>query len=325
MIIKYLSFRKLKQLFLLWLSYHLSYIFKIRFRWGKYIALAIEPTNSCNLSCAECPTGTNDLTRPFGQFSIDSFKSILDEKAKDLIYLNFYFQGEPFLNRKTTQLIKLASEQNIFTSTSTNAQLITQELANEIVSSGLNRIIISIDGTTQEVYEKYRKGGQLSKVLKATEYLIAAKEEFNSSLKIVFQFLVFKHNEHQIEDIKKLGRRLLVDKIEIKSAQVYNYQDSDNITSIDRYSRYRKDKSGKYQIKSKLRNKCWRMWHSTVITQDLKLVPCCFDKNADYTIGDYKKNSINEIEKNTGYKKFRQNISDRRSQLSMCRNCTEGL
>ena len=325
MIFKYLSYRKIKNLVLLWSSYHLSYFLKQNFRWGNYISLSIEPTNSCNLSCPECPTGTNNLTRKLGLFSIDAFKTMIETNAQNLIYLNFYFQGEPFLNKQTTQLIEIASQQNIYTSSSTNAQLIDKELANKIVSSGLNRIIISIDGSTQEIYEKYRKGGRLNLVIEATKNLLAAKREQKSDLKVIFQFLVFRHNEHQIEEIKQLGSSLGVDKVEIKSAQIYNFENSDNIPRNSRYSRYKRNKEGKYEIKSKLRNKCWRMWHSAVVTQDLQVVPCCFDKDADNTIGNLNQNTIQEIEVSSKYKKFRQHITDGKSSISICNNCTEGL
>ncbi len=326
MLLKYITFRKIKLFFLLYLSYHLSYFIKKDFRWGRYIALSIEPTNSCNLSCTECPTGTNGLTRQKGNFSTTAFKKLIDQKAKDLIYLNFYFQGEPFLNKNILEMIKLASQKNIYTSTSTNAQLIDKELAKNIVDSGLNRIIISIDGTSQEIYEKYRIGGQLEKVINASKFLIEAKKDSKkNNLKIVFQFLVFKHNEHQIHKIKKLGHDIGIDKVEIKSAQIYNFKNSTNITSITQFSRYKKDSNGFYLIKSKLKHKCWRMWHSGVITQDQNLVPCCFDKDADYTIGNLNSNSISVIERSSLYKKFRQNISSERSSIPMCQNCSEGL
>lgn len=327
MIFKYLSFRKLKHLTLLKLSYHLSYLLKRNFRWGKSIALSIEPTNACNLSCIECPTGTNSLKRDIGRFPMPALDLLLNEKANDLIYLNFYFQGEPFIRKDLALMISKASKRRIYTSVSTNAQLIDKNLALEIVKSGLNRIIISIDGTTQDVYETYRRGGKLEKVLRATNFLNEAKKELKSNnLKIVFQFLVFKHNEHQLEDIKQLAVEYKVDKLEIKSAQIYNYKtQAKNITSINRYSRYEKGINGMFKIKSNLPHRCWRMWHSMVITQDLKLVPCCFDKDAEFILGQFKENSIKNIEEGSIYKKFRQNISDGRSSIPMCQNCSEGL
>ncbi len=326
MLLKQITFRKVRLLVLLYISYSLSYFLKKDFRWGSFVALSIEPTNSCNLSCAECPTGTNGLTRAKGNFTLESFQELIKQKAKDLIYLNFYFQGEPFLNKNIIEMIKLASQQNIYTSTSTNAQLIDRKTAEDIVESGLNRIIISIDGTSQSVYEKYRIGGQLDKVVEASKFLIDAKKySKKTNLKIVFQFLVFKHNEHQIKDIKKLANDLGIDKVEIKSAQIYNFQDSTNITSIEHFSRYKKDKDGVYKIKSRLSHKCWRMWHSTVITQDLNVVPCCFDKDADYIIGNLNSDSISEIDSSLIYKKFRLKISSGRSSIPMCQNCSEGL
>lgn len=327
MIIKYLSYRKLKHLTLLKLSYHLSYLLKRNFRWGKIIALSIEPTNACNLSCIECPTGTSSLKRELGSFPMSALDKLLNEKAKDLIYLNFYFQGEPFIRKNLPQMISKASERKIYTSVSTNAQLIDKNLALEIVKSGLNRIIISIDGATQEVYEKYRRGGKLEKVLEATRFLNEAKYELKQSkLKIEFQFLVFKHNEHQLLDIKKLALEYKINKLEIKSAQIYDYQKQpENITTISRYSRYKIGINGIFTIKSDLQHRCWRMWHSLVITQDLNVVPCCFDKDAEFILGQFKENSINEIEESSINKKFRQDISDGRSSIPMCQNCSEGL
>ena len=57
------------------------------------------------------------------------------------------------------------------------------------------------------------------------------------------------------------------------------------IPTIDKYSRYRKDKNGKMQIKSGLSNHCWRLWHANVITWDGLVVPCCFDKDAHAPAG----------------------------------------
>ena len=324
---KFLTLRKIKLLIQLWVTYHLSYFFKKDIRKGRYVALSIEPTNICNLSCLECPTGTDSLNRKKGCFSLEAFNRLLLEKAKDLIYMNFYFQGEPFLNKNLVKMIQMASEKKIYTSLSTNAQLIDRTMAQEIVTSGLNRIILSIDGTTQEVYEKYRRGGKLDLVIKASRYLLEARAlSAKKYPKIVFQFLVFKHNEHQIDDIKKMARKMKVDKLEIKTAQIYNFQTStEGIPTIDKYARYRKGLDGRYTIKSKLPNKCWRMWHSAVITQDLDVVPCCYDKDASHCLGNLTEHSITKIERDEKYKTFRQKILNERSSVAICNNCSEGL
>ena len=326
-LIKYLSFRKIRLSLLLLISYYISYFLKKNIRWGRYVALSVEPSNRCNLSCPECPTGTQSLSRGKGELSLKDLKKILESKSKDLLYLNFYFQGEPFLNRKLTDMVRMASDEGIYTSVSTNAQQIDRIEAKKIVESGLNRIIISIDGTTQDVYEKYRVGGRLDSVIQAAKNIILEKKNSRSLFpKVVFQFLVFKHNEHQIADIKQLAKQIGVDKVEIKTAQIYNFQtNTSSIPSIDKYSRYKKDDKGVYRIKNKMPNKCWRMWHSAVITQDLDLLPCCYDKDASYKLGNLNKKSFLEIESGREYEKFRKEIAKRRSSISICRNCGEHL
>ena len=93
------------------------------------------------------------------------FKDTIDQLHKDLWYLVFYFQGEPYLNPSFLDMVKYASQKKVYTATSTNAHYLNDENAKRTIESGLDRLIISIDGTTQEVYQQYRVGGQLHKVI----------------------------------------------------------------------------------------------------------------------------------------------------------------
>ena len=93
----------------------------------------------------------------------DFFTKTIDDIHKELLYLIFYFQGEPYLNPDFLKMVKYASDKNIYTATSTNAHYLNDEAAKKTVESGLDRLIISIDGTTQEVYQQYRVGGNLEK------------------------------------------------------------------------------------------------------------------------------------------------------------------
>ena len=145
---------------------------------------------------------------------MDLFRKMTDEMKSHVAYMNFYFQGEPFLHPRLTEMIRYAHEQNIYTSTSTNAHYLDAEMAKRVVESGLDRMIISIDGTTQETYQAYRVGGTLSKVIEGTKNIIAAKKKMKSRTpEIVFQFLVVKPNEHQVEDVKRLATELGVDDV----------------------------------------------------------------------------------------------------------------
>lgn len=257
----------------------------------------------------------------------DFFTKTIDEIHKDLLYLIFYFQGEPYLNPAFLDMVKYASGKKIYTATSTNAHYLSNDNARKTVESGLDRLIISIDGTSQEVYQQYRRGGKLDKVIEGAQNIVKWKKELGSKKPfVVFQFLVVKPNEHQMEEAKQLAKETGVDDIWFKTAQVYDYENDPNnlIPSIDKYSRYRKDKKGNHQLKNKLDNHCWKLWHANVITWDGLVVPCCFDKDAMHRLGNLQMQSFKEIWRNDNYKQFRRELMTSRKNIDICANCSEG-
>jgi radical SAM protein with 4Fe4S-binding SPASM domain len=293
---------------------------------GLPISISVEPTTACNLRCPECPSGLRSFTRPTGRLQIPVFEKIINELHESLFYLIFYFQGEPYLHPQLLEMIKYAASKKIYTATSTNAHFLTDEIARQTVLSGLDRMIISIDGATQATYEAYRKEGELTKVLEGTANMVKWKKQLKSRTPhIVWQFLVVKPNEHEIGDIKKLAREYGVDKVAFKTAQIYDYENGNElIPSQDKYSRYKMNKSGKYSVKNAALDECWKMWHSCVITWDGKVVPCCFDKDAQHELGNVTDQSFEEIWNSNRYRAFRSQLFDSRNQIEMCKNCTEG-
>lgn len=294
--------------------------------WGKPIALSVEPTTACNLGCPECPSGLKQFTRNTGNLKENLNKKIIDEASKYATYINFYFQGEPFINPKFLDMVSYANEKKMFTSTSTNAHFLTDSVAKKTVESGLDRLIVSIDGITQEVYEQYRIHGDLSKVIEGTKNILKWKKELKSATPhVIFQFLVVKPNEHQIEGIKQLANELGVDEIRFKTAQVYDYKNGNSLMpTIEKYSRYKKNTDGTFSLKNKLVNQCWRMWHSCVITWDGLVVPCCFDKDATHRLGNLQEAKLEDIWSNKNYNNFRAAILKSRSEIDICKNCSEG-
>lgn len=325
-LLKKFSLRKLWNAIKVWISYHLSKRTSLKAHYGKPISISIEPTTSCNLRCPECPSGLRQFTRPIGMLEPLFFKKTIDELYKELIYLTFYFQGEPYLNPNFLDMVKYASKKKIYTSTSTNAHYLNEEQAEKTVLSGLDRLIISIDGTTQEVYEQYRVGGQLDKVIEGTKNIIRAKKKLSSRTPhVVFQFLVVKPNEHQLKDVEELAQELGVDEVLFKTAQVYDYEHGNPLIPVnEKYSRYKKLSTGTYVIKNELLNQCWRMWSACVITWDGVVVPCCFDKDAKHQLGDLKKDPFQNIWGSTKYQDFRNSILRSRKEIDICKNCSEG-
>ncbi|MFZ4785551.1 MAG: radical SAM/SPASM domain-containing protein [Flavobacteriales bacterium] len=313
-------------LLILHLTFLHARITKKPFALGKPMSISIEPTTACNLGCPECPSGLQQFTRPTGNLKPDKFRSWLDQISDHCFYINFYFQGEPFIHQHIFDMIAYASQKKMYTSTSTNGHFLSPTNAERIVNSGLDRLIISIDGTTQEVYEQYRVHGKLDLVLEGTKNMIAAKRKLNSQTPhVIFQFLVVKPNEHQINDVYALAKTLGVDEVRLKTAQIYHpTPDHPLIPKQSRYSRYKSTREGKMVLKNEMLNNCFRMWTSSVITWDGKIVPCCFDKDAKHQLGDLQEKTFEEIWRSSKYKSFRTNVFTHRESIDICANCSEG-
>ena len=321
-----ITWRRLANVVLVLFSFYISRLRRRPLQWGLPLTLSIEPTTACNLRCPECPSGLRAFTRPTGNLRPDFFRAVIDELHRDLIYLIFYFQGEPYINPGFLEMVRYAHNRHLYTITSTNGHFLNRENARRTVESGLDRLIISVDGTTQEVYEKYRRMGDLEVVLQGARNVVYWKRKLKSKTPhIIFQFLVVRPNEHQISDLYDLAGQIGIDEVKLKSAQVYDYRKGHPlIPEDDRYSRYTLQADGTYRTKNRLLNHCWKLWHSCVVTWDGIVVPCCFDKDARHRLGDLKENTFRDLWHGPAFLRFRSQVLKGRDQIDICSNCTEG-
>jgi radical SAM protein with 4Fe4S-binding SPASM domain len=325
-IINHLSVARFWNLIVLKISFWTSRLTGKPVLLGNPFSLSIEPTTACNLGCPECPSGLKQFTRPTGKIDLALHQEMLTQLKKSVVYINYYFQGEPFLHPQFLDLIRQAKKAKIYTATSTNAHFIDYKKAEEIIQSGLDRLIISVDGLTQETYEQYRVHGKLEKVLEASNYLVEAKNKLKSKTPhLIFQFLAVRPNEHEIPHVFELAKEIGIDEVRIKTAQLYDFKNGNKLMPENqKYSRYYKQKDGTYKLKGNPGNHCWRMWSGSVLTWDGKVVPCCFDKDAKHVLGTIQEISFNEIWSSEKYKAFRKAVLKNRQEIDICKNCSEG-
>jgi len=307
-------------------SFVLSAITKKNIVWGLPSIVNIEPTNICNLRCPLCITGSGKMQRPRGKMDFDDYKKFIDTVAGHVIYITLYHQGEPYLHSRFNDMVAYAKQYGLYVSTSSNAHYFNPESAEAVVKSGLDSMIISLDGITQESYARYRVGGTLSVVLDGIRHVVAAKKRLDSKTPYLFaQFLVMKHNEHEIEEMKKLCTSLGLDRLLIKTTQVMSVEEAQEwLPENEKYSRYTVDE--KKLIVKQGTGACPRLWLTTLIDWDGHIVPCCFDKNGDYTMGHFaEKDDIFDTWKSDRYQRFRQQILKNRDAIDICRNCNYGI
>ncbi len=320
-LLQIISLKKIYNFIRLEIDFLLSKLFH-RIIYHSYpYSIAVEPTNHCQLQCPECPVGNKNSTRPKGNIDFEHFKSLIDTTKNTIFNLSLYFQGEPFLNKNIFEYIEYASQKKIFVNTSTNAQCIDELTAEKIVLSGLHYIIVSMDGYSQESYSAYRQGGQFEKVINALQYIYTAKKKFKSIFPIVeVQCLLLSTTENHRKKIISLAKKHGANRIQFKTAQFYNLT-SPLMPQNAKNSRYKLNSNGIYQHKSPHKGLCHRAWTSVVITYDNQILPCCFDKNASFSYGNFNENKWKNLSTNPKFIHFMQCLMRNKSTFSMCKNC----
>ena len=262
---RYFTWRKLLNFFLIETQLNLG-ITRVR---GYPFEWEVDTTNICQLKCPLCHTGLDNVNRMKGVMHFDTFKKTVDEIKGHTIWLSLYSWGEPLLNKQLPRFIRYAHQSRIATVISTNLSLkLTPEKVEELVRSGLDIMIVSLDGVTQEVYEKYRVRGKLDLVLENIKLIAEKKRELGTrDPYIEWQFIVMKQNEHQIPEARRLARELGVDQIIFKKVDFPH-----GIGTQEMAEKWQPVNTLEFRRDSPLDKpyneggaRCWKLWRSGVV------------------------------------------------------------
>jgi len=307
-------------------SYALSHVLRMPIVWGRPVSVMIEPISRCNLQCPLCPIGARQLKRELGAMTLENFVRILDNLGRQVRTLALWNQGEPTINNQLPEMIRAAQDRRIYTMIATNGNLLHQrDLIERLIQSGLDEIIFSIDGLTQETYQVYRVGGNLDVVVENLRTLRRRRDELGRKKpRIVMQWLPMKHNEHEIPKLRGTAMHWGADKVEIKTAQVYGEAQAKTfLPEAEELRRYER-KGARWETKRRCQS-CQRLWFSVMVDWNGNVVPCCFDKDEDFKMGNALAEDFGAIWRGAAYQRFRTKLIRHGRLEEMCRNCTEGL
>jgi len=267
------------------------------------------------------------MERNTGKMTLSTFQTIIDKIGDDICFLLVYHQGEPLMNKNFYDFVRLAKQKNIYVTTSTNGHYFTPKNVGELIDCGLDSMIVSMDGSTQESYEKYRVGGTLVRVIEGTRLLMQEKKKRRSRTpNVALQFLVMKHNESEIAAMRQLAKDIGVDRFLVKNIEVRSIGEANKwLPQNPAFRRYNFDGST-LRVKNDDQKYCSRPWASTLINWEGTIVPCCFDKNAHFPMGNIR-DSVHfaDIWFNGSYSAFRNKMLADRNQIEICRNCNQGF
>ena len=282
----------------------------------------IEPTNACNLRCPLCPT--SELKRIKGFLPLENFKKIVDD-IPALKSINFGWSGEPLLNKDIFKMVKYASSKGIETGISTNTIFLNQYI-DEALNSGLDDLIVCLDGASKETHEKYRIGSDFESIKNNIQEFCQEKKRRNfKKPRVTLQCLLTKYNEHEVPVIIELAKNLGVNSLDLKTlslgsgvALTEKIKRAKEFLPSDKYSRYEL-KDGKTILKSKPKLCSWL--RQSVILWNGDVTSCCYDFEGDLKIGNvFKDGGFKKVWKGEKYKKYRRKII--RREFDLCKNCS---
>jgi radical SAM protein with 4Fe4S-binding SPASM domain len=291
--------------------------------------LTIDIGNVCNLKCPLCPTGRNDKSAARGLMKFEEFKKVIDELGDYLTNLELYNWGEPLLNKDLVDMIRYAKNRNIPVCISTNLTILDKKMAEDLISTYIDKIFISCDGASPETYSKYRIGGDFHQVISNISQLVEAKRKLNNRYtRLIFLCHVFKHNEHEIGKIEELAKRIGVElrinrmrtdmgKEIFEKMEDSLERDKDWIPENPKYCAFDLEKKRE-------KMKCNQLWKTAVINWDGSVLPCCAVYGERYAFGNVFEEPFSSIWNNEKYRLARQEVRNKiKESPTICHICKE--
>jgi MoaA/NifB/PqqE/SkfB family radical SAM enzyme len=279
----------------------------------------IEPTNICNLHCPLCSTGIEAKTRTKGIMTFENFKNLIDEIKETTLQLALQNWGEPTLVKEIPKMVKYAADAGIFTHLSSNfSTKMSDNYLNDLITSGLGRLVTDVDGTSQDVYEQYRQGGSLELVIKNIKKAVAIKKQLNLKFPLIqAKMLVTKKNEHQIDEFKKLASELQVDEIEVGNIQLDPKSASEEWLPKNNEYVY-----STYQGEERT-NQCHWPWSGIVINWEGGVAPCSIVDDPGSDFGNVLNEGIWNVWNNDFYASARSTWKKdaKRTITTICNIC----
>ncbi len=318
-----------------WLLVEASVYVKPDRPWGWPTHLQIEPSSLCNLRCTLCPVTTGlDRQGPPGNMDIEQYKRLLDEIGDYLFLIIMWDWGEPFVNPNIYDMIAYAENKGISVVSSSNGHAFArQENARRLVETGIDSIIVAVDGVDQESYEHYRQGGRLDTVLQGIRNLVAEKAALASTTPLInMRTVVSSRNESQIPQLIELGKSLGVDVVSFKTLNPhYEAAGTRDVEAEKEFRNKFLPKNGRYLRfeyagegleRIKRIPPCKNLWIIATIHQDGKVISCTFDHDETIPLGDLNQSSFRDVWTGESYRRLRHQFRRDWQQIQICRDCS---
>ena len=300
--------------------------------WGWPTHLQVEPTNHCNLRCGLCPV-TDGMDRPSGFMDEGVFSKVIDEIGDYVFLLMLWDWGEPLLHRSLCDMIAYARRKGIKVLSSTNGHGLDRAGgAERLVRSGLDALVVAVDGISQETYRQYRDRGDLATVVRGVRLLVETKRRLGSPTPLVnLRFVVMRHNEQELPEVARFAESLGVDALTVRTLHPH---DAEGLLkggsrasrflpqdrALQRYARDQQDARVR-----RAANPCKKLWNSATIHWSGAVCPCCFDPHDRWVLGNVTETTFRDIWRGGPYRDLRRRFRAGSRTMPPCADCSEAF
>lgn len=291
------------------------------------IGLQLEPTTHCQLECPLCPR--DRATRGAGPAHMkwESYERLIAEVGPRLIVIAFWQWGEPLLYPRIVDMVRTAHERGVLTLISTNGQVdpLDMDLAG-ILAAGLDMLIISMEGVTQPVYERFRAGGSVRRVRQFTREAIRIKRELGMVNPLInVRALATRESEAEIEQVRSFARQVGADLFSVKGVSLYYDANPRNrhLPRAIRYRTYQYQGEREAEAYRRMPNLCTKPWAWPLVRHDGTLLVCECDHDMEHVLGNvFTAPSFRDVWRGKRAEAIRRHFpSDGRIELAFCRRC----
>lgn len=281
---------------------------------------AIESTNHCNLRCVMCPRGEPDIMeRALGTMSDSLFHRILDDAEYFTEPCWFHWFGEPLMHPRLFEQIESAKRRGVPNlGISSNGTLLDAARSRAILDSPLDTLMIAIDGTSKEVYERVRISPTFTfeEVVENARGFLALKASLGRRRPhTILSIIRMRETQDQLDEFRTFWLAAGADEVLFKDYTTWGDQTGDFLELLP--------SSGKDRLRHQREFPCSYLWESLVISWDGRVVPCCYDYDAKSAMGDMTTQSLGEIWNGEAYRSLRQKERDGRNDSPLCAGCVQ--
>lgn len=296
---------------------------------GHPYLLIIDPCNYCNLRCPLCPTGLGTLGRQQSMLSLEHFKQYFDPLAPYLFETYLHNWGESLLNKQVFSMIEYAQSRNVGTNLSSNFSDTSSQDIDRLLDSGLEYLIVSLDGTNAQSYSKYRVRGKFDSVVENMHELIRRRNARRlKTPRVEWQFIVMKQNEREVGIAEDMAKKIGVDLMRFIPVGM-PYDTADRQAVKDEWypvtiegREYSPDVEQQFGQANKP-SPCFYLYRTMVVHPDGGVAPCCVVYKHASDFGQLPAD-VMSLWNNDHYQSARALFSPRtapRAQETICDGC----